>query len=167
MADRRRLTHRRRYHDHLKGGAGLAVLLGAIAVIGLDAANRSSGYWQATSVSLDPSSGNSTSTPVSPARAPDYRMTQAGLLPGEIVIETTGKTPAGQWRLGTRPFLAPPIVLDSIAAGPHELSLVDGDSVRWGVRIDLAPGGIAHVVVPALDSSTSTETAASTDSVQR
>jgi len=167
MADRRRSTYRRRYRDHLKGGAGLAVLVGAITVIGFDAASRDSNLFGSATIFQDRANDSSINSAVATNREPIARpLTRAGLVPGEIVIETTGRTPEGQWRIGTRPMAPPPILLDSVAAGVHELSLVEGDSVRWGVRIDLAPGGIAHVVVPSLDSAVTSSSSVAADSTR-
>ena len=143
------------------------MLAGAIAVIGFDAASRDSSLFGSATIFQDQAAIGSVNSSVPTSPEPIARsMTRAGLVPGEIVIETAGRTPAGQWRIGTRPMAPPPILLDSMAAGVHELSLVEGDSVLWGVRIDLAPGGIAHVVVPSLDSASSTSSAAATDSTR-
>jgi len=167
MIERRRAYHRRRYNDHLLGGAGLTVLLGAAIVIGFDATNRSSDFFRAAAISIDPLAGASTS-PARVTRAGNDRMTtRAGMIPGEIVIETAGKMPLGEWRLGSTTLPMPPVILDSIAAGSHQLSFLEGDSVRWGVHIDLAPGGIAHVVVPPLDASSSQVVAATADTSKR
>ena len=167
MTERRRAYHRRRYHDHLLGGAGLTVLLGAAVVIGFDATNRNSDFFRAAAISIDPLAGAGTS-PARATRAVHDRMsTRAGMIPGEIVIETAGKLPPGEWRLGSKTLPMPPVILDSVAAGSHQLSFLEGDSVRWEVQIDLAPGGIAHVQVPPLDASSSPVGAAPADTSRR
>ena len=92
-------------------------------------------------------------------------MSGAALVPGEIVIESAGTLPEGTWRLGERAMPAPPVILDSVAAGSHRLSFLEADTVRWGISIELGPGGIEHVVVPRLDSPAATPVAA--DSLPR
>jgi hypothetical protein len=72
------------------------------------------------------------------------------MLPGEIVVESTGDLPEGEWRLQGHPMPAPPVVLDSVAAGEHRLTFRGRDSLSWNANVRLEPGGIAHVVVPEL-----------------
>jgi hypothetical protein len=153
MTERRRFRHRRpsggffrHSHDSVMAAAGIAVLAGAVILIGVDAATRG-GLLQGGGLGLD-ASAPAAAKSAAPANA--SRGLAAALLPGEIVVESSGLLPDGQWKLGDRPMPAPPVVLDSVAAGSHRLSFSGGDSIRWNAEVSLTPGGIAHVVVPEL-----------------
>jgi hypothetical protein len=149
MTERRRARFRRRSSDHLVGGAGIAVLLGVALVIGVDAANRG-GLLAGGGFGLDGNRTPDIAAQTTTTRSTPGRVSLASILPGEIVVEAAGDLPEGTWSLGGKPMSAPPVVLDSVSAGEHQLSFSGRDSVSWNTNVSLEPGGIAHVVVPEL-----------------
>jgi len=156
MTERRRTRFRRRSNDHLVGGAGIAVLLGVALVIGIDAANRG-GLLAGGGFGLDGRNTPDVAAQTTEGRTTSGRGTRASMLPGEIVVESSGDLPEGIWSLSGKPVSAPPVVLDSVSAGDHQLSFSGRDSVSWNTNVSLEPGGIAHVVVPELASPPATD----------
>lgn len=145
MTERRR--RRRRGESNLIVGVAVGFGLALLSIMAADmAGHRMPRGVQQAILSIDPLAGRPEQARPEPAPT---RFNRAGMgLGGEIILDGPGDPPAGQLRLDDSPAIPAGSVLENVAPGEHQVSLVRDGVVVWRQTVNVEEAGSARLLFP-------------------